>query len=62
MNYEDDEYDAEEWYDPEGEYPEEEVGGLDSDPELEDDDDGGSGKLGERFLVDAFLRASGACK
>ena len=52
---------AEEWYDDEEEgegdgdgYLE---GGAGSDPEIERD--GGSGKLGERFLIDAFLEASG---
>ena len=52
---------AEEWYDDDEEEEEDgdgyAEGGAGSDPEVEGD--GGSGKLGERFLIDAFLEASG---
>ena len=43
-------------------YPEEgeDGGGGVSDQELEEDEDkAGSGKVDERFLIDAFLKASG---
>ena len=62
--YEDDEYydGTEEWCgdDCDG-YPE---GNGVSDHEIElegNDGDGGSGKVDERFLIDAFLKASGTC-
>ena len=59
---EDDEYydGAEEWCGDDGDGYPEGNGVSDHEFELEDNDgDGGSGKVDERFLIDAFLKASG---